>query len=181
MTRTQFAKSVNAAEKWVENTAAFLKRQKMAYTPEEACWFGLVRLFTRDFEIPVARAATLADRSLRESPAIRAVHLAASEDESAVLVLDLARYYSSFTARLSAALHHTGPARPGRPESSARHRERDPIVRAEAYGVDLTLLREGLRLSPAERLARLDANLTFLRSLRPTHAPVPQPVLQSGL
>lgn len=176
MTRTQFAKTVNADEKWVENSAALLNR-RMAYTPEEACWFGLVRLLTRDFEIPVARAATLADRALRESPTARAVHLAGSEDETAIVVLDLARYYSSFTVRLSAALHHAGPARLGRPESSALNRERDAIARAEAYGVDLTLLREGLRLSPAERLARLDANVAFLRSLRPTHSPAHQTVL----
>lgn len=172
MTRAQFAESVNAGEKWVENTAALLKRPRMAYTPEEACWFGLVRLLTRDLAVPIARAALLADRALRESPAARAVHLAASEDGVAILVLDLARYYSSFTVRLSAALHHAGPARRGRPESSARHQERDPTARAEAYGVDLTLLREGLRLAPAERLVRLDANLAFLRSLRPAHSPV---------
>lgn len=174
MTRAQFARSVDADEKWVENSAALLNR-RMAYTPQEACWFGLVRLLTRNFEIPVARAATLADRALGESPAARAVHLAGSEDESTFLVLDLARYYSSFTTRLSAALHHAGPARLGRPRSSARRRERDPIARAEAYGVDLTLLREGLRLSPAERLSRLDANVAFLRALRPTHSPEHQP------
>lgn len=173
MTRTQFAKSVNADEKWVENTAALLKRPRTAYTPEEACWFGLVRLLTRDFAIPVLRAATFADDALREPPEARAVQLTASEDGIAVIVLDLARYYPSFTARLSSALHHTGPARLGRPQSSDQHRDRNPIARAEEYGIDLTLLREGLRLVPAERLARLDANVAFLRSLRPAHSPAP--------
>ncbi len=38
--------------------------------------------------------------------------------------------------------------------------------RAEAYGIDLSLLEENLRLTPAERLQRNDQALIFIESLR---------------
>jgi hypothetical protein len=37
---------------------------------------------------------------------------------------------------------------------------------AQTHGVDVSLLREVLQQSPAERLARLDANASFLHALR---------------
>ena len=38
--------------------------------------------------------------------------------------------------------------------------------RAEAYGIDLSLIEDNLRLTPAERLARNDAILNEAESLR---------------
>jgi hypothetical protein len=40
------------------------------------------------------------------------------------------------------------------------------VAAAEAHGVDVSLLRESLEQSPADRLARLDANSRFLTGLR---------------
>lgn len=42
----------------------------------------------------------------------------------------------------------------------------DALARASAYGVDLSLLRDGLAGSVSDRLARLDDNAEFIRELR---------------
>jgi hypothetical protein len=156
---------VQADEKWVENTARVLGRQ-LSYTPTEARWMGVVRLLARDYGLPIARAAELAEAALRRPLDERTISLAASPDSPVTLLIDLARYYSRYTAALSAALHHGGPRRRGRPRPRRRARESDPVAAAEAHGVDVSLLRESLELAPADRLARLDANATFLRELR---------------
>jgi hypothetical protein len=169
LTRSQFAEVVRADEKWVENTARVLGRQ-LAYTPQEARYFGIIRLLAKQFGIPVARSAQLAAAAMQQPPDTRAVVLDGSDDGSAALVLDLSRYHSGLAAALATALHRGGPRRSGRPvtvhEQGSKY---DPIGAAERYGVDISLLRQSLRQSPAERLARLDTNAAFLRSLRPTN------------
>jgi hypothetical protein len=45
-------------------------------------------------------------------------------------------------------------------------RKVDAIEKAKRYGVDIDLLREGLKLSYAQRLEQLDANAQFARSIR---------------
>lgn len=167
MTRSQFSYVVGADEKWVENSARVLGR-RLEYTAPEARWLGLVRLLTRDFGIPLVRAGQLAGDALRHPADTEALVLAASADGVATLVLDLARYHSRLAAALAFALHHGGPRRPGRPPlPHPRSARADPIQAAVRHGVDLGLLRESLRREPAQRLARLDANRAFLRSLRP--------------
>ena len=165
LTRSQFAAAVRADEKWVENTSRALGR-RLAYTPDEARWMGVVRLLARDFGIPVARAGEIANEALRHAPETRALTLTASDDGAATLVMDLARYHSTFAAALSAALSHGGPRRRGRPLSRRPHRG-GAVVAAESHGVDVSLLRAAMSQSPGERLARLDANAAFLRALKP--------------
>ena len=46
-----------------------------------------------------------------------------------------------------------------------RQWKRDALARATAYGVDLSLLRDGLAGSVSDRLARLDENAAFIREL----------------
>ena len=165
LTRSQFATAVQADEKWVENTARTLGR-RLTYTPDEARRMGLVRLLTRELGIPVARAAELTETALRQPRETRAMSLAVSPETAATLVVDLARYHSTFAAALSAAIHHGGPRRRGRHSPRKRTRGREAVAAAEAHGVDVSLLREALERSPADRLARLDANSEFLRELR---------------
>jgi hypothetical protein len=164
LTRAQFAAAVRGDEKWVENTSRALGL-RLAYTPDEARHMGVVRLLSADFGIPVARAGELADEALRHSPDTRAVTLTASDDGAAALVIDLARYHSTFAAALSAAITHGEGRRRGRPPTK-RPRRRGAVVAAESYGVDVSLLREALNLSPAQRLTQLDANASFLSALR---------------
>lgn len=42
----------------------------------------------------------------------------------------------------------------------------DALARAEAYGVDVQLLRDGIGISVSERLERLDQNAAFIQELR---------------
>lgn len=48
----------------------------------------------------------------------------------------------------------------------ARRRAGSAVERAAEYGIDVGLLRDRLRLSPAERLRRLEADRTFILKLR---------------
>jgi len=165
LTRSQFSSAVRADEKWLENTARTLGLH-LTYTPAEARRMGMVRVLAGEFAIPTTRAAELADEALRHPPEVRALALSASSEGVATLVIDLARYHSTFAAALSAALNHGGPRRRGRPAPRKRVRGRDAVAAADAYGVDVSLLREALDRAPAERLARLDANSAFLGALR---------------
>lgn len=166
LTQEQFALAAGADEKWVENSARQLGCQ-LARTPAEARWLGLVRLLTRDFEIPVARAGKLAELALSHRPATPALTLAQSAGSVVALVVNLARYHSTFIASLSAALHHATPRRRGRPATELSGRAHDPVADAAAYGVDVSLLRESLRRTPAELLESLDEDVAFLADICP--------------
>lgn len=166
LTRSQFAAAALADEKWVENTARLLG-QRLTYTSDEARRMGLVRLLTRELGVPVARAAEVAAVALDSAPGSRALAIPAGPDSAATVVIDLARFYSTFAAALSAALNHGGPRRRGRSPKRKRMQVREAMTAAESYGVDVSLLRESLERTPAERLARLDANAAFLNALRP--------------
>lgn len=164
LTRAQFAQAARADEKWVENTARTTRRP-LSYTPAEARWFGIVRVLTRDFAMSVLRAAELADLALQQSEDAEVV-LTESTDGTAALTIDLAREHSSFAAALSVALQRGGPRRRGRRKATQRATARTAIAEAERHGVDVTLLKSALERSPAERLARLDANSEFIRAVR---------------
>ena len=66
--------------------------------------------------------------------------------------------------RLSLARSWYAERRRGRPPK----RPRGGVAWAKWYGVDVTLLVESLKRTPAERLRALDANLEFLKSVRLT-------------
>jgi hypothetical protein len=151
-------------EKWLENAARSIDRPPR-YNESDARWLGLVHLLARDHGLPVPRAARFATAALAQPPASRAVRVDAASHGISALVIDVARYHSAFGAALSVAIHHGGPRRRGRPRRiSGRH---EAVRAARAHGVDLSLLHSALRRSPTERLAQLDANAQFLRTLRP--------------
>lgn len=168
LSRAQFASVVGADEKWVENSARALG-VTLGHSEENARWMRLVRMFVRDFAISLARASEFATIAVAQPVDARAFVVTTS-DEGASLVLDLARFHSGYIAALSVAIEHGSEGRQvGRP---ARVAEASPdgfyaaLQAAERYGVDLSLNREALRLTVAERLARLDENAAFLRTLR---------------
>jgi hypothetical protein len=165
MTRSQFAMGVGADEKWVENAGRLLGK-RLRYTTEEAVWLGLVRLLNQEVGLTLFRAARLADEALEHRPSERWVVLGQDESGRAGVSIDIARFYSSHLAALSAALDMGGPRRRGR-RSGAR-RKKGAVERAARYGVDIDLLREGLQLSPRERLERLDENAAFINAIRRT-------------
>ncbi|MGH7602584.1 MAG: hypothetical protein ACRENK_01150 [Gemmatimonadaceae bacterium] len=171
MTGRQTAVAAAADLKWLTNSAALLRRE-LRHTPDEARWWGLVRLLVTDVGLTLkaaAEAASAALRSLphggtsRKKPSRQETAMPAKRDPTGAvfLMLDLARYHSTFLANLSRALLIETPRRRGRVKQSAR---RTAIDAARQYGIDTGLLLSSLARSPAERLELLDANATFLRA-----------------
>lgn len=167
VTRNQFALAIGADEKWVENTARLLGLS-LEYTPGQVTWLGLVRLFSHDLGLTLARSAALATEALEHSPATRELRLGASPLGHAAVTIDLARYHSTRNAALSAALNLGGALRRGRP---AKRVARDSLSRARNYGIDVDALRIGLKDSPARRMERLEENAQFVAAMSRTEKP----------
>ncbi len=168
MTRSQFALAVLADEKWVENSARLLGL-RLRYTTAEALSLGLVRVLNQEVGLTLAKAADLAKEALEHAPATERAIVGRKEHGSAGVAVDLARYHSAHGAALSAAMELGGARRRGRPRRGGTTRAvGDAIARAAEYGVDIDLLREGLRLSPRERLALANENAAFVNELRPS-------------
>lgn len=161
MTRSQFAAAAMAEDKWVENSARLLGR-KLKYTASEARWLGLVRLLSQEQGVPLARAAELADEAVRFDPSEDWIVVGQTENGVSGISIDLARFHSDYAASLSAA-KDMGARRRGR----SRAERTAALESAAKYGVDIGLLKEGLRLSVKERLQRLDENAGFIYALHP--------------
>ncbi|MEO8575459.1 MAG: hypothetical protein ABI556_02105 [Gemmatimonadales bacterium] len=164
MTRSQFAMAVMADEKWIENTGRLLNR-RLNYSVAESVWLGLVRMLTQELQVPLNRAAELADEALGLPDGCTTGVVAERADGNTAIVIDMARFRSSHTAALSAALTLGGARRRGRQRVQSK-RKSDVLEKASRYGVDVGLLREGLKLSVGERLQRADENAAFIRSMR---------------
>jgi hypothetical protein len=158
MTLAQFAVAVGAGTKWVQNAAAALGRP-FAYTEEEARRLGLTRVIHGVAGMPLQRAWELAGEALA-SPRHQQV-MAEATDGSVQVTVDVARYRSSFAARLAAARREQ-PQRRGRPARRAK----DPVAAAREYGIDLSLLQSNLLRTPEERLRIAGANAEFARRFR---------------
>jgi hypothetical protein len=130
----------------------------------------MVRLLSRGFQLSLRDAARIADRAMQMSPEVEEARVALADDGSAAIVVDLARYYSVFTATLATALHNGEPKAPGRPALTAQRSANRILTSAKAAGVDLSLLAAGLERTPAERLRRLDDNTAFIRAMRPARS-----------
>jgi hypothetical protein len=165
MTRSQFAMAILADEKWVENAARLLNR-RLRYSADEARWLGLVRVLNREVGLTLFRAAEFTDEALRHAPDEGRVVVGGTEGGTAAISIDMARFYSTYAAALSAALELGGGRRRGRPRGVVK-KKAPALSRAAQYGVDIDLLREGLRLSPGERLQQLDENAAFITAIRP--------------
>jgi len=172
MNRAQFASASGADEKWVENSIRLLGLN-LQKTPAEARWLGLVRMLCQELGVPLASAARLATEALEHAPHLRSVRLGRNTASSAAIVVDLARYHSIHASALSSALNFGGSKKrgrkPGRKTSGRQSgKQRDEVIlsRASDYGVDLSMLQEGLHDSPAERLHRLDQNAAFVAEMR---------------
>ena len=171
MTGRQTAVAAGADLKWLTNSAALLNR-RLRHTPDEARWWGLVRLLVSDVGMTLKGAAEAASAALPSLPAGISTRRTPSRLETAIsakrdptgaasLMLDLARYQSTFLANLSRALLLETPRRRGRVKTIAR---RTAVDAARDYGIDTGLLLSALARTPAERLELLDANAAFLRA-----------------
>ena len=157
--------AVKADEKWIENTARLLNT-RLRNTVEESVWLGLVRMLNHELELPLARAAAIADEALGLIDEAGEVTVGRSVESSAAASLDMPRFRSSHLASLSAALTLGGSKRRGRRPAKQSGRKAAVLERAAQYGVDIDLLREGLKLSVAERLERASENAAFVSDIR---------------
>src|SRR2546423_4707622 len=114
MTGRQTAVAARAELKWLTNSASLLRRQ-LEHTPDEARWWGLVRLLVTDVGMTLKAAAEAASAALRFVPPGGASRKQSPRRETAMtvrrdptgaafLTLDLVRYQSTFLANLSRAL-----------------------------------------------------------------------------
>ncbi len=165
MTLGSFAIAVNAPPKWVQNAHAVLGIAP-AYTPERARLFALTRVLERGFDIPLKRAYRMAAETLQapDRPE-RWCHLAA--DGITQIAIDRDRFFTVFLANLSRAREGYAERRRGRPRVLRRAKG---VAAAVERGMDVTLIRDSLRRTPAERLRRLDDDLAFVSSLTVTES-----------
>src|SRR3990170_1529404 len=119
MTRAQFAMAVRADEKWVENAGRLLSR-RFRYTAAEAQWLGLVRILNQDVGLTLNRSAQVADEALEYPPHTGTIVVGQSDDETAGIAIDIARFHSIAGAALAAALDLGGERRRGRPRASLK-------------------------------------------------------------
>jgi hypothetical protein len=159
MTLSAFAIACGAEPKWVQNVARTLGRP-LAYTESEAQRLGLVRLLQAELGATVERADEMAGRALG-SPGSA---LTESGERSVVSVaIDLGRYLSDFSVRLSRSREQYEPRKRGR-----RAKRGSAVQRARDYGLDVTLLASALAHEPGDRLRRLSSNMAFVKALRGT-------------
>lgn len=167
MTLAAFARLVDTTPKWVLNTLRALGRSQR-YRVDLARQLAVTREIAESFGLPLSTAYSLAKQALRQPVVAESlIALQAQPDSNVELRIDLYRMLSAFSVRLAALRGSGEPRLRGRPRTKAI----DPIEAAEAWGLDLSLIRENLRKTPAERLRRLDAMLAFATRVRRVTAP----------
>ncbi len=160
MTLGQYATAVGASRRWVQNAHAVLGLPA-AYTPEGARRLAFARTVKEACGMPLVDAYPLAAGALAGWPAHREwVHRGPTG--AVVVTVDLERFLSDCNVRLSLARSWYAERRRGRPPKTRRR----GVAWAKWYGVDVTLLKEALERTPAQRLRALDANLEFIQSVR---------------
>jgi enoyl-CoA hydratase/carnithine racemase len=166
MSLAEFAVAVGATPKWVQNARALLHCAG-PYTAAEALRLGLVREIHTSLQVSLKQANSMAGRAL-EIGGVGPAVAHSSPDGIVDVLIDVPRYLSNFAVRLSRARTEYEPRRRGRPP---RRRTASAVERAREYGFDIGLLRDGLRLTPAERLRRLESDRSFVRRLAATRKP----------
>lgn len=160
MTLGQFSLAVGAGPRWVQNARAVLNLPPR-YTVTAARRLSLTRTLKDTYDLPLVEAYAMAREALAGWPSERQ-WVRDSPDGAVRLIVELERFLSGFTARLSLAHTLYAERARGRPGKKAPR----GLERARQHGVDLGLLDSSLRRTPGERLRSLDRDLDFLRSLR---------------
>ncbi|HET7038472.1 MAG TPA: hypothetical protein VFH97_01210 [Gemmatimonadales bacterium] len=158
MTLGQFATAVGASRRWVQNAFQALALPPR-YTEDLARRLAFARTVKQACGMPLRRAFPLAAEALARWPAEKRWELR-DPDGAVRVAVELERFLSSYAVRLSLSRTWYAQKRRGRPW------KRRGLALARWYGVDLTLLDEQLKRTPAERLKRLDENVEFLRAMR---------------
>lgn len=154
----EYAVAVGASKRWVQNARAALG-ERGPYTENGARRLAFARAVKEACGMPLRAAYPLAGQALAAWPAQRSWSYQ-PENAAASVSVDLERFLSDYAARLSLSRSYYAERRRGRP------RKRRGVALAKWYGVDTTLLEESLKLTPAERLERMDEALAFFKSIR---------------
>lgn len=158
----EFARLINVKPKWVLNSMAGL-HLPARYTVALARQLTVGRAIHEATGMPLARAVAMARRCLRAFRGeITPMAVSSTPDGDVALTVDLYRLLSSFYVRLAVVHTMFAPRARGRPAT----RNRDAIQAANAWGLDLTLIRDNLAKTPEQRLRQLDAMANFADTVR---------------
>ena len=160
MTLGQFAMVVGASPRWVQNALQVLGLER-TYDEKRAGVLGLARQITEAFGIPLVRVHPMARDALAAWPETTVWRLEGPIGVAA-LEVDLERYLSVYAGRLALARNRYVERHRGRPPG----RRKRGVAGAREHGVDIGLLEESLKRTPAERLRRLDEDVEFVGRLR---------------
>ena len=165
MTLAELALVVGVPPKTLLNAAAVLGAPAR-YTLPLARRMAVALALQQEAGIPLPRAWALAADAIRQFRTGGGIVTVAGGLAGTVAVqVDVYRILAAVNVRLSQLRTMYAPRRRGR-----RAEPIDPLVRATAQGLDLSLLRANLRRSPSQRLAQLDAMQDFRRRVRRGHA-----------
>lgn len=168
LTLGEVAYLADATPKWVLNTCAAVE-PGAEYSVELARRLYVTRRLQRALDVPITSAFALAGEVLgrHDAGALPAASVPLDPDAMLTLGVDVARLDSSLAARRAALRTTIAPRTRGRPARGVV----PPLEAAEAWGLDLSLLRSNLRRTPSERLRQLDAMVDFRRRVRRTATP----------
>jgi hypothetical protein len=156
----EMAYLIEVPPKWIHNAALRLRRP-IRHSVKEAIRLALARKIHDALGVPLSRAMHLASEAIQAD--LDAPFVVASDDGMISLSIDVTRLLIAFNAKLAWMRNQDPLPKRGRPPATRPH---DALAAAEAYGVDLSLVRANLRRSPAERLTALDENAAFIRNAR---------------
>ena len=164
MTLAAFSRLLGVRPKWVLNTLKALNADGR-YTIDFARQLTIARAVHEAAAMPMAESLALARRALR-APCVLSSPVAVrlADDDDVALSVDVYRLLSSFHVRLADLRESFAPRARGRP----RTRRISAVHAAENWGLDLSLIRDNLGKTPAERIRQLDAMGQFSRSVRRT-------------
>lgn len=171
MTLQQLAILVDAEPKWVLNTMAALPPSvRQRYTLAMARRLALLRIVVEGSGMAIPRAYQLAGQALRAFEHGELVTtLSLAPHRLATMQLSVERILAAVSVRQSYLKTTFEPARRGRKPA----RTHDALKAATTYGLDLSLLRETMERTPAERLRRLDGMAAFRSRVRRVAEPAP--------
>jgi hypothetical protein len=160
VTLGEFSVAVGAPKRWVQNAFQALGL-KAHYTEDLARRLSFARAVKEACGMPLRRVFPLARNALAAWPKHRTWRLT-GPDGVVQVELDLLRFLSDYAVRLSLSRTWYAERRRGRPPQ----RRLKGVALAKWYGEDISLLESSLRLTPTERLRRMEDALEFFRAAR---------------
>jgi hypothetical protein len=161
MTLAMSSSVLDVPAKRIQNAFAVLRRP-LPYRDDDVRRVGLAFRLVDAFGLSLMAAWRLAGVALVTGEDV--VRL--GPPGGPVLEVDLARFLSDWALAVARVKDVAPPRAAGRPQLTRARRGKDALKAANAYGLDLGALAEGLKKTPEERLRSLDENWRFLRDLK---------------